>query len=135
MGTEQANLVLIKHSLGDHVGGPAEALEKYFLESRKSFGVISHPLNSESHLNTVIKDFKLGELTSISEIPRKHQSVYTFLFDLIATPKIQEGTTIVCFNPWAVVIAKFKSLGKTFIIFWGVDFIPKQKKFSFKRVF
>jgi glycosyltransferase involved in cell wall biosynthesis len=132
MGRKQANLVLIKHSVGDHVGGPAEALEKYLLETRKSFGVISHPLNSDSHLKTVIKDFKSGQLISISEKPRKHQGVYTFLFDLIATPRIQEGTTVVCFNPWAVVLAKFKSLGKTFIIFWGVDFIPKQKKISFR---
>ena len=126
-----SNLAIVKHSLGGELGGPAESFEKFLINMEESFYVVSHPLNRESVQLTTIKKFTDGNVVSEVKIKRRYFGIINYLIDVFFTPKFTDLDTVVCFNPWSVLLVKirFKRIKK--LIFWGVDLHPRLKKLSF----
>ena len=126
-----SNLAIVKHSLGGELGGPAESFEKFLINMEESFYVVSHPLNRESVQLTTIKKFTDGIVVSEVKIKRRYFGIINYLIDVFFTPKFKDLGTVVCFNPWSVLLVKirFKRIKK--LVFWGVDLHPRLKKLSF----
>jgi hypothetical protein len=127
---DESQIAIVKHSLGEHIGGPAEALEKYLARNSASFCVLSHPLNRESNPISLFKKFSGGKLVSAEQMKRKWVGPISFIFDVGHSPKLKDQDLIFCFNPWAVILSRVLGGRKPRVIFWGVDFVPQTNRFN-----
>jgi len=127
---DESRIAIVKHSLGEHIGGPAEALEKYLARNSASFCVLSHPLNRESNPISLFKKFSGGKLVSAEQMKRKWVGPISFIFDVGHSPKLKDQDLIFRFNPWAVILSRVLGGRKPRVIFWGVDFVPQTDRFN-----
>ena len=120
-------ILIVKHSLGNRYGGPAEDLEK-FLVSEYPEAIItvqSHPLTAWSTLESTTKIFTNGNLTFQKVTARKIRGQARHLLDLFFGPKRTEYDVVFGFNSFAVLlgILSCKNQDAKFVA-WGVDFVP-----------
>jgi len=120
-------ILIVKHSVGNKFGGPAEDLEQYLVSEYPdaSITVLSHPLTPWSAMETSMKVYSKGVLGSQTVRPRRIKGAARHLFDVFFGPKRSEYDLVFGFNSWALFLGVLSCKNKDAkVVAWGVDFVP-----------
>ncbi len=121
---------LITHSVLERYAGPAENFFSFLGDNFHEATIISHPLNSQSELIT--KLVKIDD-KGIEHVVRKKRRVRypgSLLLDYFYTPSLNEFDVLITYNPWSTLIARLKLKRHQKLVFWGVDFNPRENKLT-----
>jgi glycosyltransferase involved in cell wall biosynthesis len=131
-------ILIVKHSLGNRYGGPAEDLEEFLISEypEATVTVLSHPLTSWSNLETSVKVYTKGVLSDLKVVPRRIKGPARHFFDVFFGPKRSEFDFVFGFNSLALFLGLMSCKNQSAqLVSWGVDYVPPKNRGGFQKYF